>query len=193
MTWISFILPIRCVFSRFGNRASVSGKLSGCWVSQVKGRVMCKLWQPEYALIRGGEEFLLEVYASLLPACPRISHLALSFWQGEDLLRFRAVKLAETVLHSYWTLSTPRVPLLQLGFPLSWSQSGPRLPRERHSTTWLQLGLSQDSLPLPGGLDSQALRQKAEAISFLAARCTYERETLPFPHPLPKTPTRPWP
>ena len=36
-------LPIRCVFSRFGNRASVSGKLSECWVSQVK--LCAKLWQ----------------------------------------------------------------------------------------------------------------------------------------------------
>ena len=38
-------LPIRCVFSRVGNRASVSGKLSVSWVSQVKGRVMCNVWQ----------------------------------------------------------------------------------------------------------------------------------------------------
>ena len=35
-------LPVRCVFPRVGNRASVSGKLSGCWLSQVKGWVLCK-------------------------------------------------------------------------------------------------------------------------------------------------------
>ena len=60
MTWISFILPIRCVFSRVGNGASVSGKLSGGSVSQVKGRIICKLWQQIFGKYQGGQILLSE-------------------------------------------------------------------------------------------------------------------------------------